>query len=201
MTERIRTFVAIELPEAIQQGLARVQDQLKQGRPPVRWVSPHQIHLTLHFLGEIPPEELPAVAEAARIAASGALPFELEAAGVGAFPNLGRPRVVWVGLQGDMEALHRLQSRLTQELAARGFPPEDRPFSPHLTLGRVRPQARPQEARGLGQALAAMKPVLLGRWRVTEIRVIRSDLRPEGPLYTPLYLVPLGHAQALPDGA
>ncbi len=194
MGERIRTFVAVELPPAVQHGLARVQEQLKRSRTPVRWVAPHQIHLTLSFLGEIPAGELPAVEEAAGIAASEAAPFELEACGLGVFPNLRRPRVVWVGLAGELEALRRLQARLTEELAARGFPPEERPFSPHLTLGRVRPQARPEEARALGQTVAGLKLGSLGRWSVREIRVIRSDLRPEGPLYTVLYAAHLGGA-------
>ncbi|MGC8873306.1 MAG: RNA 2',3'-cyclic phosphodiesterase [Chloroflexia bacterium] len=198
MTERIRTFLAVEIPASVQQGLARVQEQLKHVRPPVRWVAPHQIHLTLNFLGEIPAQKLPAVQEAARQAAGEAAPFELEAIGLGTFPNLRRPRVVWVGLGGELEALHRLQARLSEELAARGFPPEERPFSPHLTLGRVRPQARPEEARALGQAIAGIPSPSLGRWRVEEIRVMRSDLRPEGPLYTVLYTAPLGRGAGDP---
>lgn len=194
MSERIRTFIAIELPEEVQHGLARVQGELKRSHPPVRWVSPEKIHVTLKFLGEIPAEQVESVCQvAARVAAS-AVPFELEAAGAGVFPNLRRPRVVWVGVQGDLPALHTLQASLEQELARAGFPKEERPFSPHLTLGRVQDRASPAEARSLGQAVAGLEVPLLGRWRVEEIVVMRSDLRPEGPLYTPLRALRLGGA-------
>jgi len=186
MSERIRTFVAIELPPHVQRGLAQLQERLRRTRPPVRWVAPDKVHLTLNFLGEIPAEQVTGVGEATLRVAAQTVPFELEAAGVGIFPNPRRPRVVWVGLAGDLEALQALQADLTKALAALGLPPEDRPFSPHLTLGRVRPQARPEEARALGQEVSQMATPSLGRWRAEQVLVIRSDLRPEGPIYTPL---------------
>ena len=192
MAELIRTFVAIELPPAVQQGLLQVQQRLKQGRPPVRWVAPDKIHITLNFLGEIPAEKVPGVGEAAARAAAAAVPFEVDALGIGVFPNPRRPRVVWVGLEGELNALRALQAGLTHELAALGFPPEDRPFSPHLTLGRVRQHAGPAEVQALGEAVTRVAVPSLGRWQVQEIRVIRSDLRPEGPLYTALRVVALG---------
>ena len=192
MAERIRTFIAIELPPGVQQGLRRVQEQLQRFRPPVRWVAPDKIHVTLNFLGEIPAEEVPAAVEAALRAAAGAAPFEVEAAGLGVFPSPRRPRVLWVGLGGDLPALKALQAGLTRELAARGFPPEERAFSPHLTLGRVRQHAAPAELRALGDKVADTSVPSLGRWRVERIVVIRSDLRPEGPIYTTLRAVPLG---------
>jgi len=192
MGERVRTFIAIELPEEVHRGLARVQGELKRSHPPVRWVSPEKIHVTLKFLGEIPAEQVETVCQAtARVAASTA-PFELEAAGAGVFPNLRRPRVVWVGVQGDLSALHALQASLERELAQAGFPREERPFSPHLTLGRVQERAAPAEARSLGQAVAALEVPSLGRWRVEQVVVMRSDLRPEGPMYTPMRVLRLG---------
>ncbi len=192
MPEQIRTFIAMSLPTAVQQGLARVQQQLKQGRPPVRWVAPDKIHVTLNFLGEIPAEQVPGVGDAAARAAAAAVPFEIEAVGIGVFPNPRRPRVIWVGLAGELDALRALQAGLSRELAALGFPPEDRPFSPHLTLGRMRQQAGLSEVRALGEAVTRTAVPSLGRWLVREVRVIRSDLRPEGPLYTTLRAVVLG---------
>ncbi len=194
MGEKVRTFIAIALPEEVRRGLGRVQGELKRSHPPVRWVSPEKVHITLKFLGEIPAEEVETVCQvAARVAASSA-PFELEAARAGVFPNLRRPRVVWVGVQGDLPTLHALQARLERELAQVGFPEEARPFSPHLTLGRVQDRASPAEARSLGHAVAELEVPPLGRWWVEEIVVMRSDLRPEGPLYTPLRALRLGGA-------
>ncbi len=192
MGERIRTFIAIELPEEVRRGLARVQGELKRSHPPVRWVSPEKIHVTLKFLGEIPAEQVETVCRVVAQVATSAAPFELEAAGAGVFPNLRRPRVIWVGVQGDLPALHALQASLERELARAGFPEEERPFSPHLTLGRVQDRATPAEARSLGQTVAGLEVPSLGRWRVEQVVVMRSDLRPEGPIYTPLRVLRLG---------
>ncbi len=194
MAERIRTFIAIELPAAVRRGLGQLQERLKRDRPPVRWVAPDKIHVTLAFLGEIPAERVAVVGDCLARAAAAAAPFEIEAAGLGVFPNANRPRVVWVGIQGEMEALRALHARLESELAAQGFPKEGRPFSPHLTLGRVRDRAAPPEVRALGKLVGELQAPSLGRWRVAQAAVIRSDLRPEGPLYTVLRVVALGQA-------
>lgn len=192
MAETIRTFIAIELPPTVQQGLARVQERLKRDRLAVRWVAPEKIHLTLKFLGEIPAAQAAAVGETCAQVAAAAQPFELEAVGLGAFPNPRRPRNVWVGLTGDMEPLRRLHAELEGALAGLGFPPEGRPFHPHLTLGRTQNRARPDEIRSLGQAVSSSDIASLGRWQVKQIVVMRSDLRPQGPLYTPQRIVSLG---------
>lgn len=192
MTERIRTFIAVELPPQVRRGLAQLQERLNQDRPPVRWVAPDKVHVTLKFLGEIPAERVEVVSECAVRVAAAVAPFEIEATGVGVFPNPNRPRVVWVGVEGDTAALCAFQARLESDLAACGFPPEGRPFSPHLTMGRVRDRATPAEARTLGRVVASLDAPSLGRWRVQHITVIRSDLRPEGPIYTPLREAPLG---------
>ena len=192
MPELIRTFVAIELPAAVQRGLTQLQERLKRDRPPVRWVAPDKIHVTLVFLGEIPAEMVETVGHSAARAAAGVLPFEIEAAGVGVFPNPNRPRVVWVGVQGNLPALQSLHAALEADLATHGFPKEGRPYSAHLTLGRVRSRATPPEARALGQAVTSLPSPSLGSWRVEQIAVIRSDLRPEGPIYTPLRVAELG---------
>ncbi|MBN1485034.1 MAG: RNA 2',3'-cyclic phosphodiesterase [Chloroflexia bacterium] len=185
MTEQIRTFIAVELPSQLRRPLAQIQEQLKRERHPVRWVTPDKIHLTLKFLGEIAAEQVAAVGESCARVAAHFQPFQLEAIGVGCFPHIHRPRNVWIGLQGDLEILSRLQTEVEAALAELGFPPENRKFSPHLTLGRVRRQARPHEARRLGQAVAALAAPSLGRWTVEHFIVMRSDLRPDGPVYTP----------------
>lgn len=195
--ETIRTFIAIELPAAVQRGIAELQERLKRERPPVRWVAPDKIHVTLAFLGEIPAERVEAACACAARAAAGAAPCEIEAVGAGVFPNPHRPRVIWVGIGGEMEALRLLHARLENELAAQGFPKEGRPFSPHLTLGRVRDRAAPPEVRALGKLVTSLTVPSLGRWRAERVVVIRSDLRPEGPVYTPLRTVVLGEGRGV----
>jgi 2'-5' RNA ligase len=192
MPELIRTFIAIELPKTVQDGLVQLQARLKKEKPPVRWVAPDKIHVTLHFLGEIPPAEVEAISAMTVRVVAGAAPFEIEATGTGVFPNSNRPRVIWVGIDGDMEKLEALHARLGRELEALGFPLEKRPFSPHLTLGRVRDRSSLSEVRALGTAVGRLEIPSLGRWRVEQILVIRSDLRPEGPTYTPLRVAMLG---------
>ena len=176
----------------MQRGLGQLQDRLKRDGPPVRWVDPTKVHVTLKFMGAVPAEQIPIVCDCTAQAATAATPFEVEAAGVGVFPNPNRPRVVWVGLQGDLDALRGLQARVEANLAAQGFPTEGRPFSPHLTLGRVRERAAPADVRTLGQAVTRLTVPVLGRWRVEQIVVMRSDLRPTGPIYTPLRVIALG---------
>lgn len=191
MSESIRTFVAIELPPTVQRGLAQVQERLKRGGHPVRWVAPGNIHVTLSFLGEITRAQLEAVGEAVTRVAAASRPFLLEALGCGVFPNPRRPRVVWVGIQGELEPLGALHGHLERALAELGFPPEGRSFSPHLTVGRTQRRCSPAQARALGDAVSAITVPSLGRWEVEEIVVMRSDLRPEGPLYTRQRTAPL----------
>lgn len=192
MADLIRTFVAVELAPSVQQALDSVQRKLRQEGVPVRWVAPEKIHLTLKFLGEIPLQQAKAVGDAAARVAVESQPFDLEAVGVGVFPNERRPRVIWVGVEGDVGDVCRLQAHLENSCAGLGFPPERRPFSPHLTLGRVRRRARPDELRRLGRIVAALQVPSLGRWHVDEFVVMRSDLRPSGPIYTPQRVLKLG---------
>ncbi len=191
MSEQIRTFIAIELPPSLRRALAQLQERLKRERLPVRWVAPDKVHLTLKFLGEIPAGQVQKVGEAAARITATTPPFDLEAGGVGVFPNPRRPRVVWVGIREESGLLRRLQANLETALAGLGFSPENRPFSPHLTLGRTRQRTSPGQARHLGQVVTALQVPSLGRWTVHEIVVMRSDLRPDGPIYTPQRVLPL----------
>jgi len=198
MTMMIRTFIAIELPSPVQEALATAQDRLRQaiGRSDsgavsqVRWVAPQSIHLTLKFLGDVPAERIPVVTQAVTQAASGFKPVSLALSDAGCFPNLQRPRVVWVGLQGDLEALEKLQKAVEGALARLGFPKEERAFTPHLTLGRVRDAATAQERRSLGEATRGLV-VPQVRFTAEEIAVMRSDLQPAGAVYTRLAAAPL----------
>jgi 2'-5' RNA ligase len=191
----IRAFVAIELPEAVRAGLGRIQGQLKPGHEGVvRWVDPKGIHLTLKFLGNIAEAKVPAVVEAVRGAAAGVGHFRLGVGGVGAFPNLQTPRVVWVGLGGDLENLTALQKATDRALAALGFPPEGRPFTPHLTLGRVREMASRAERRALGEAVGRLKAEASVPMEVSSVSLMRSQLTPAGAIYTCLASIALENA-------
>jgi 2'-5' RNA ligase len=188
----LRLFLALEPSEAVRRRLAALQAELRRGdaRDAVRWVAAENVHLTLHFLGAVPEERVAPLAAAARAAAADAVPFALEVAGAGSFPNARRARVVWAGVGGDVGALARLVAALGERLAPLGHVPEARPFSPHLTLGRSRD---PRGAPGLAAALAhAGDGAPPAAWRVGEVVLFRSQLSPRGPRYEALARLPLG---------
>lgn len=187
--EQIRTFVAIEIPPAAQATLAAVQEALQAirgAREAVKWVRPEIIHITLQFLGDVPAPRLEAVGEAVARACADVPAFPLRLSGAGAYPNTRRPRVLWVGLAGKLDVLAHLQSMVARELTGLGFPPEDREFSPHLTLGRVRRDADPEAVRALGEAVSGLQIEESEPFLVEAVQVMRSDLYPAGPVYTPL---------------
>jgi 2'-5' RNA ligase len=189
----IRSFVAVELTDAVRQALAGVQRDLKAQAPPgaVRWTRPDSIHLTLQFLGDVPPDQVEAVAGALRAACAGRVPFVFELAGAGVFPNLHRPRVVWVGVVEPSGALGTLQQRVVQALTPLGFSPGERGFTPHLTIGRAARDAGPRDLAALGALVARAGIGSLGRVAVDHVNLMKSDLKPDGAVYTPLAIIPL----------
>lgn len=189
--EQIRTFIATEFSEEVRAGLERLQAELKRGSQGVKWVRPEGVHLTLKFLGNVPADRIEEIAQAVREACVGCSPFQISFAGLGCFPNLRRPRVVWVGVEGETETLARLQRAIEENLAALGFPREKRGFSPHLTLGRVRREVGSGERRRLGQLIGSTATDQLGGMMVEAINVMRSDLKPTGAVYTQLASVKL----------
>ena len=156
--------------------------------PRVSWVAPPNLHLTLKFLGELPPEALEQVKEALPEAVAGATPFSLHFYGLGAFPGMVRPRVLWVGVDEGGQAAQALQARVQAALTRRGFAREERPFSAHLTLGRVR---EPRGLAQLQQAMARDARMDFGRLEVRALSLMRSDLSPAGSRYTELANFPL----------
>jgi 2'-5' RNA ligase len=185
--EYIRAFIAIELPEEVKRTLTRLQERLKSSsRAPVRWSNPDGMHLTLKFLGNINSGTTGGIAAAMAEAVRGIRLFYLQVDGLGVFPSPSRVRVVWVGLTGGTDKLERIQKNLDSKLMPLGFTPEARPFTPHLTLGRVREQARPEERQSLGKLVSGTPVAKEGSIEVRYIHLIRSQLRPEGPIYTRL---------------
>ena len=182
----MRTFIAVPLPIECARMLAEMQTALRRFSADIRWTAVPSIHLTLKFLGEIDPAILPRLSGALR-ALPPAAPFTLRLEGMGAFPNLVRPRVIWCGLEGDRPALLQLQERVETECVQAGFERENRHFQPHLTLGRV------QGKRNLQPLLDYIKIATSPKCEfvVDHYRIYRSTLTPQGAIYDVLESIPL----------
>ena len=185
----IRSFLAIELPKPILKKIEEVQGDLRSAHADVRWVSPEKIHLTLKFFGNIEESRIDSIFKSIEEPARGTPPFSLKVRGVGAFPQLKNPRVIWVGLVNGSEILTSLQIQIETQLEKVGFQPEDRPFHPHLTLGRMKSSRGKEELAG---RMEKHKEEEFGDLRVERVVLFKSELKPSGPIYTPLGDVKLG---------
>jgi 2'-5' RNA ligase len=183
--EQIRSFIAIELPRELKLELGRLEDELASGsRAPVKWVDPANMHITLKFLGDISPGMTGRITSVIEEAAREIQPFHLEAGGLGVFPNPRRVQVVWVGLDGETDRLNRLQKGIESGLVPLGFRAESRPFTPHLTLARVRERAMPDERQALGQLIESTGFTAECKFQVDYVHLMRSQLTREGPIYS-----------------
>ena len=190
--EQVRSFIAIELPDEVKAGLVQLEAQLKLSKiPSVKWVDPYSIHLTLKFLGNIAVDRISEITEVMKEAARGLSPFHLEVKGLGVFPNLKRVQVVWVGVGGEVDKLSQLRQRIESSLVPLGFTAESRPFTPHLTLARLRDRALPDERQRLGQFIAATKFESVYTIKVDAINLMRSQLTREGAIYSRLSAIEL----------
>ena len=181
-SEKIRIFIAIPLPLEVTGELKKLLAYLKPLSKGIKWVNPESIHLTLKFLGNLSAEELAKVFAGMKNIFQDPPPgFRLTAAGLGAFPSIKGPRVLWAGISGSgMEALIQLQKLIEEEMSWQGFPKEERKFSPHLTLARIKFAERLTE---LTQAFSSYNfPAT--EFLVSEILVMRSELRPGGAVYS-----------------
>lgn len=176
----MRAFVALNLPEATRRALWTATEPLRARDWPVTWVKAEALHVTLKFLGETDEQRAPELEQALHRAARGTKALALVIEGFGAFPDAARPRVLWVGV-GAEPALELLQHGLEREYEALGFPVEARAFRPHLTLGRARRDARPQDFRGLGAAFDGVQ--FSDTVVVDSVDLMRSTLGPTGPIY------------------
>lgn len=188
----MRVFVAAELPKQILQAAGEIQQQLKACGLSLRWVKPQGMHLTLKFLGEIEPDRLPEAIGAMQQAALFEPSLTLRIQGLGVFPSLRRPRVLWIGLQGAIERLLGLQRRLEDHFAAHGFKREERSFQAHLTLARIAHDTRGEETAQLEQAIDQVGQFAPLAFNLTEMILFKSVLHPQGAIYTRLQNVPLG---------
>ena len=191
--EEIRAFIAIELSEEIKLFIAQLQDQLKtKNRAPVKWVEPENIHLTLKFLGNIKAAVTSDIIRAMEGAARGIPPLHLNIDKLGAFPDIQRVQIVWVGLTGELDKLKKLQSRIDKALVGLGFPGEKRPFSPHLTVARFRDRATPADRQGIGRLITDTGFQSRLDFNASSVHLMRSQLTREGPIYSRLGSVSLG---------
>jgi len=190
--ETLRTFIAIDLTDGILQKIVSITSYLKTQVPSnaIKWVSEGNLHLTLKFLGEIPESKLEQIKTLSRKAVHEIHSLIFSVEGLGMYPNHKNPRVIWLGIFNE-KPLVKLAAQIDQALYEAGIPREKRPFSPHLTIGRVRRSASHDEIIKIGAVLSQFKVDCLGEMPVEKVRLYQSELKPRGPIYTPLFDIPL----------
>jgi len=197
-SEPIRAFLAIEPSETVRQAMVTLQNRLKYDvTGAISWARPAGIHLTLKFFGNIASADIARISAAVEPVASRFSPLDLEVQRLGLFPDSRRPRVLWLGMKGDISALKVLQEEVDLELERSGFPREDRGFRAHLTLGRIK------SARGLSGLDRIMKKseaYKAGRFRAAGLTLFRSDLTPQGAVYSKLAVYPFSNGGKVASG-
>jgi RNA 2',3'-cyclic 3'-phosphodiesterase len=183
MSDTLRTFIAFKLPETIIFHLHKIQKGLKSFGFKMGWVVPENIHLTLKFLGEIPKSAIENISQAMAETAKQYAPMSFTAKGLGVFPTIKRPRVLWIGLKGNTHSLIQLQKTLEQNLDIIGFPKEDRGFKAHLTLGRAKGEIDPKQ---LLEAIDELSGLESESFAADRLILFRSELKPGGAVYTSL---------------
>ncbi len=181
---RLRTFIAVDTNKPIRDRCVLLQESLARTSPDVKWVEPENLHVTLLFLGEVEDRDVPALCRAVSEVCSRHAGFRMSVEGVGCFPNPRRPRTLWVGVGAGNAELIALHDALEPPLLALGcYRREERQYTPHITLGRVRGE---RSAGTLATALAQKARWQAGETLVREVRVLSSQLTPKGPVYATL---------------
>lgn len=181
--ETLRTFIALELPDHLISSFVELQNSLKSQRFKIRWTKPENIHLTLKFLGNIQHDDIEKIDRAMIESLRKFTPISITAKGIGVFPNLKQPRVIWVGISGCMDVLVGLHQTLSENLEKIGFPKDNRPFKGHLTLGRVKTRPDPKKFIAALQELNTFESET---YIANTITFFKSDLKSTGPVYTKL---------------
>lgn len=180
---KVRSFIAVPIPEAVKQQIVQLQTTLRANLPEgITWVKPDAMHITLKFLGEIESTQIAKIKQLLPQILNEHSAFRIEVAKLGAFPHNHAPRVVWVGLQEASDRLAKMQQRLETALAAIGIPPEEKEASLHITLARVKHKLD----KLLPQLLKQYADIAFGTVPVDRVVLFQSELRPSGPVYTPL---------------
>lgn len=179
----MRAFIAIELPQDIKTYLARIQDRLKTAGADVKWVEPKNIHLTLKFLGEIEEEKLNQICAIIKKIASCGNSFDMQISSVGAFPKISYPRVIWIGIEKGSEQIKEIAQNLENSLLSLGFQKENRPFSSHVTIGRLRSSLNKAKLIQALTELVGNSSANNPEFTVTKLTLFKSTLTPKGPIY------------------
>ncbi|GAB4422710.1 MAG: RNA 2',3'-cyclic phosphodiesterase [Anaerolineales bacterium] len=187
----LRTFIALDIPAHTQTQITK-QTATLQRLSGVRWIPTGNLHLTLKFLGDVTPAKIDTVAQSLSDLAARVQVFEIHITGLGTFPNIRNPRIIWIGIQAPqtLQTLHRGLETATTKL---GFPPEKRSFNPHLTIGRVKRHISPEEVKNLQAALSNTDIGQIETISVNALHIYKSDLKPTGAVYTKLYSTPLSN--------
>jgi 2'-5' RNA ligase len=189
----VRAFIAIDLPSHLQDRLSQLSNAMKKemGDVPIRWVATENMHLTMKFLGDVSLNNLDVLTNILIREAAVREPMVISLGGVGAFPKMRRPRIIWAGMEAPPE-LASLQRGIDKQTARVGYAREQRPFSPHITMGRVSRNATPDHVRIIGDMLSTQNIGFLGVARVREVHLFRSDLQSDGVVYSRLFSAPFG---------
>lgn len=189
---QLRAFIAIDLPEPIQESIEKQTARLRQslGNEIVRWVPLKNMHLTLKFLGNISASHLDFLKQMLAQTADTHPQFDLQIGGIGSFPNSKRPRVIWAGIHAPAD-LTSLQRAVETGAIRLGYEKEERPFSPHLTLGRVRQNLDPAALQTVGAALNTIQVGKIGSAKIDSIHLYKSELNSNGSVYAKLFSAPL----------
>ncbi len=187
-SDHIRAFIAVAVPDALKSILCGIQEDLKRRRIRARWVLPESMHLTLKFLGDAALSDVEMIRRAMTAAAEAAAPMTLAVKGVGVFPGVRRPNVIWTGIHGQTDELADFHADLDSRLAELGFLRENRKFTGHLTLGRFKDRVRPDQCIELIQAYAGLAS---DPFVVEAVHLYKSDLLPSGAVHSRLFTAPL----------
>jgi len=186
----IRSFLAVDPPQEIIDAIGMIQDRLRKNiQGDIRWVRPQGIHLTLKFFGTISESDVANISRVVENTTSNKAPFTLGIKRVGAFPDVKRPRVLWLGMDGDVDTLILLQKEVDAELHKYGFEKEDRTFRPHLTLARIKD---PRGLIGLAKIMVKRENYEAGSFSAAGLNLFKSELTPKGAIYTKLAYFPFG---------
>ena len=190
--EKVRIFVSVGISDEAREQLVDAVERVRRDVPDgIQWARPEGMHLTLKFLGNVASSRLPPLYECLAPVGTEYVPFSLELTGLGMFPNRNKPRVLWAGVGGDLGALSRLQDATEVAITRVGHPAEDRPFRPHITLGRPRRTISDAQKARIGAVVTSLSPPCPVGWDVRSIDVMQSELHPSGARYTVLCSVPL----------
>ena len=186
----IRTFLAVNLTSAVRQALGAKQRQFRAEFPPMAWVRPDSIHLTLKFLGNTDEAHVEPLRQSVGQAIKDLSGFSVEVQGFGVFPHLRMPRIFWVGMTGETERLIGLVERLEDAVSPLGFPREPKSYHPHLTLARIKGHQR-EVGQAIGESGVLSESFTFGLLPVKQVCLFKSDLQPTGSVYTQLWVLPL----------